>query len=124
VLQELNNYRVRIAQQVNRPLFKVFGDKTLLAIATHCPGSSRDLSMLLGMSPKQVQRHGRNLLQIVQRGLDADPLTAPHPQRPDERYLNRLDALRNWRKEKGRETGDSDVVLHDLLIDGRPEPAC
>jgi ribonuclease D len=66
-----------------------------------------------------VQRHGRNLLQLVQRGLDADPLTAPHPQRPDERYLNRLDALRNWRKEKGRETGvDSDVVLpRDLLIE-------
>ena len=119
VLQELSNYRMHIAQQVNRPLFKVFGDKTLAAIAINCPGTLRDLSFLPGMSPRQVQRHGRTLLQLVQRGLDADPLTAPHPPRPDERYLNRLEALRNWRKEKGRETGvDSDVVLpRDLLME-------
>lgn len=117
VLQELSNYRMRIAQQANRPLFKVFGDKTLVAIAINCPGTLRDLGTLPGMSPHQVQRHGRTLLQLVQRGLEAEPLTAPRPPRPDERYLNRLEALRTWRKEKGRETGvDSDVVLPRDLV--------
>ena len=119
VLQELCNYRLRFAQQVNRPLFKVFGDKTLTAIAVNCPGTLRDLSALPGMSPKQVQRHGRTLLQVVQRGLESEPLTAPRPPRPDERYLNRLDALRTWRKEKGQSTGvESDVILpRDLMVE-------
>lgn len=118
VLQVLSDYRLRIAHQTNRPLFKILGDKTLLEIAIHCPGSIRDLSELPGMSPKLVQRHGRSLLQLVQRGLASDPLTAPKPSKPDERYLNRLDALRTWRKEKGRQTGvDSDVVLpRDLVL--------
>jgi ribonuclease D len=118
VLQELINYRLRIAQTVNRPLFKVISDKTLVDIAINCPGTLRDLSLLPGMSPKQIQRHGRSLLQLVQRGLEADPLTAPRPPRPDERYMNRLETLRTWRKEKGRKTGvDSDVVLpRDLVM--------
>ena len=59
VLQELCDYRVHIAQQIDRPLFKVIGEKTLVAIAVNCPGNLRDLSSLPGMSPKQVQRHGR-----------------------------------------------------------------
>jgi ribonuclease D len=117
VLQELCNYRARVAQQVNRPLFKVFGDKTIIAIAVNCPGNLRDLGTLPGMSPKQVNRHGRALLGLVQRGLEAEPLAPPRPTRPDERYLNRLDALREWRKEKGKQTGvDSDVILPRELL--------
>ena len=56
---------------------------------------------------------------MVQRGLGAEPLIQPRPPRPDERYLLRLEALRNWRKEKGRERGvESDVILpRDLLIE-------
>lgn len=117
VLQELCNYRARVAQQLNRPLFKVFGDKTLADIAINCPGNMKDLSGLNVLSPKQIQRHGRTLLQLVQRGLDGEPLTLPRPTRPDERYLLRLEALRNWRKEKGRETNvESDVILpRDLM---------
>lgn len=117
VLQELCDYRAHIAQQINRPLFKVIGDKTLLAIAINCPGTFRDLSDLQVLSPKQIDRHGKALLQSVQRGLDAEPLTQPRPQRQDERYLLRLETLRNWRKEKGQQTGvGSDVILPRELL--------
>ena len=117
VLQELNDYRVRTAESMDRPLFKVIGDKTLSAIAMHCPSTLQELQGLPGMTPKQIQRHGRALLQAVGRGLKATPLHPPRTTRPDEHYQARLDALREWRKEKGQQAGvDSDVILpRDLM---------
>ena len=118
VLHELLEYRDQVARGMDRPRFKVIGTDTLHAIARHCPGRLDDLRGLPGMTPPQMRRHGRALLQAVQRGLDGEPLYPPRAVRPDERYLLRLDALRNWRKETARELGvESDVVLpRDLMV--------
>ena len=112
VLQELCRYRDQTAQAMDRPLFKVINDQTLLAIAAELPQNLDDLRRLPGMSPVQIRRHGHQLLRAVNRGLSAAPIYPPRSPRPDERYLARLDALRNWRKEKAQRMGvTSDVVL-------------
>lgn len=117
VLQELCIYRARVARMLDRPLFKVFGDKTLLTIAVNCPGSLAELSQIPGMSRGQVRRHGQAILQAVRRGLEARPLIVPRPSRADEETLSRVDALREWRKEQGRAMGlESDVILPRDLI--------
>jgi len=117
VLQELLNYRDEMARSMNRPRFKVIGGQTLHAIAQNCPGRMDDLRRLPGMTPPQLRRHGRAILTAVQRGLDRDPLYPPRQVRPDERYLLRLDALRNWRKQVARSMGvESDVVLPKDLM--------
>ena len=117
VLQELCRYRDQTAQAMDRPLFKVINDQTLMAIATELPQSLDDLSSLPGMSQVQIRRHGHHLLRAVNRGLSAAPLYPPRSPRPDERYLARLDSLRNWRKEKARQLGiTSDVVLPRDLV--------
>ena len=129
VLQALCDYRDQLARAMDRPRFKVIGSQTLHAIAQHCPGRTDELRQLPGMTPPQVRRHGRALLQAVQRGLDSEPLYPPRQPRPDERYLLRLDALRSWRKQAAHEMGvESDVVLpKDLMTrlaeleDRRPE---
>jgi len=117
VLKELCAYREQVAQSINRPLFKVIGDQTLYAIACDCPNDLDALSQLHGMSLKQVRRHGKALLEAVQRGLRADPVTPPRHHRPSERYLARFEALRSWRKMVAHEMGvSSDVVMpRDLL---------
>ena len=117
VLKELCAYREQVAQSINRPLFKVIGDQTLYAIACDCPNDLDALSQLHGMSHKQVRRHGKALLEAVQRGLRADPVTPPRHHRPSERYLARFEALRSWRKMVAHEMGvSSDVVMpRDLL---------
>jgi ribonuclease D len=117
VLYELYNYREQVAHLQDRPLFKVMGNQTLVALAQACPTSLDDLRGLPGMSHHQVRYHGRAILQAVQRGLAAEPLYPPRLPRPDERYLARLEALREWRKLKARELGvESDIVLpRDLL---------
>jgi ribonuclease D len=119
VLLELCRYRDRVARQIDRPLFKVIGDKTLLAIAQTCPRSLNELKLIQGMSARQVGRHGRQLLEAVERGLRARPLHRPRQKRPDDGVLERVEALRNWRKKTARGMGvPSDVVLpRDLMYE-------
>jgi ribonuclease D len=117
VLQELCRYRDQAAQAMDRPLFKVINDQTLLAVASELPQTPDDLRQLPGMSPVQVRRHGHHLLRAVSRGLSAAPLYPPRPPKPDEHYLARLESLRNWRKVKAREMGvTSDVILPRELM--------
>lgn len=117
VLRELCRYRDQAARSVNRPLFKVIGDKTLLEIAAVCPENLASLSNLPGMTPGQVTRHGKGILTAVDQGLKAEPIYPPRGRRPNEDYLERLEALRNWRKSTARRMGvNSDVVLPRELL--------
>jgi ribonuclease D len=117
VLQELCLYRDKLARSMNRPLFKVINDRTLLAIAEAAPTNFRELRQLPGMTGGQVSRHGAALLEAVARGLSSEPVYPPRSPRPDDQYLDRVDALRYWRKNTAKRMGvNSDVVLpRDLL---------
>ncbi len=118
VLMELCKYRDQVAQTLNRPLFKVINDRTLLAIAQEAPSTLRELGRIPGMTRGQVDRHGRAILAAVQRGLKAKPIHPPRPIRPSDDYLERVDALRRWRKVTAENMGvKSDVVLpRDLMM--------
>lgn len=117
VLQELCRYRDQVARSLNRPLFKVISDATLISIATAVPQNGTELKRLPGMSQGQMKRHGNALLQIVKHGLQAKPIQPPRYRRPDEQYINRMENLRKWRKETARDIGvKSDVILsRDLM---------
>ena len=112
VLLELCVYRMGVAEAIDRPVFKVISDKTLLAIAENCPQSARELRAVSELSQKQYQRHREGLLMAVQAGLKTEPVYPPRIPKPDEEYLARLEALRTWRKLTGRQNDvKSDVVL-------------
>jgi ribonuclease D len=117
VLVELCRYRDKVARNLDRPLFKVMSDATLLAIAEQAPRDFETLKQLPGMSRRQVERHGRALLAAVQRGLESDPVYPPRSPRPNEAFLERVDALRRWRKQTAVQMGvKSDVILpRDLM---------
>ncbi len=118
VLLELCRYRNQAARHANRPLFKIMGDRTLLAIAERCPEDMKALGQIKGMSGGQLSRHGREVLNAVQRGLKAPHVHPPQSRRPDDAYLRRLDGLREWRKRTALRMGvPSDVVLpRDLMM--------
>ncbi|HMD88121.1 MAG TPA: ribonuclease D [Anaerolineaceae bacterium] len=112
ILQELCNYRDERAKAADVPPFKILGNKDLLEVARSCPQTQEELYSLTNISSTQIERHAGGLLQAVQRGLHAKPLYRPSYPRPDEQYLNRLDVLRNWRKQTGHSLGvESDVIL-------------
>jgi ribonuclease D len=117
VLQELCAYRDDIARQLNRPLFKVMNDQTLIAIASVTPNNMEQLHKLPGMSSGQMRRHGHQLLRAVQRGLEAAPVIRPRTKRPDPKISERLEVLQSWRKKAATHMDvPSDVVLpRDLM---------
>ncbi len=117
VLYHLAEYRQDQAEMMDRPLFKVIGDKTLVAVAEAKPERLEDLSGLPGMTDGQIRRHGRAMLNAVQKGLQGKPIYRPRPPAQDECTLVLLDALREWRKHTAQKLGvESDVVLpRDLM---------
>jgi len=118
VLQELCRYRHQAARYANRPLFKIIGDRTLVAIAERCPSRLNEFYEIPGMTEGQIERHGEELLAAVRRGLQAQPTYPHHNRRPEEKFMNRLEALRKWRKSTAQKMSvPSDVVLpRDLMM--------
>jgi ribonuclease D len=117
VLHELCHYRNQKARDLDRPLFKVISSQSLLNIAAVIPHDLGELETVPGVSQKQVNWIGDELLVAVQQGLNKKPPPRPRQKRPSDQYLNRLDALRSWRKITARKLGvPSDVILpKDLL---------
>jgi ribonuclease D len=118
ILMALCQYRDRVARMMDRPVFKVINDQTLVDIAKSAPRDMSQLSRIHGMNEGQRRRHGARLLEAVARGLNSPPAYPPRPQRPNEAFLNRVEALRRWRRTAGQNMGvNSDIVLpRDLLV--------
>ena len=118
ILKELCEYRERAAEAMDRPLFKVINDQGLTALAVAAPQSLAELAKLPGMTPRLAQRHGVHLLNAIRRGMEGEPIYPPRNHRPNNGYLERLEALRLWRKKMGQKLGVmSDIVLpRDLML--------
>ena len=125
ILKELYETREQIAEKLERPPFKVMGDKQLFEIV-RTPPEHLDELFGLGLSNRQVMRWGKAVLQAVERGQEAPLVKPQQAERPDEAFLSRLEALKTWRKETGRKMGvESDVVLPrplmELIAEHAPE---
>ena len=111
ILQELCTWRENQARRMNRPSFKVIDDKRLVAITEASPRTQDELEAL-NLTARQVYIYGKNILDAVGRGLHAAPLCRPRTARPSQAYLDRVDALSQWRKRAGQEISvESDIIL-------------
>ena len=112
VLAELCAYRDQRARQSNQPHFKVVSNQALLAIAQLCPRNEHDLQKIEELPRRLFERHADGLLNAVRVGLQAQPINLPRRQRPDGRFLNRLERLKTWRKQ----TAEGMQVLSDIIL--------
>lgn len=120
VLRELCKYREIQAQRANLPPFKILGKQTLLEIARVMPRLRDDLASNTKISQRQLERHADGLLKAVERGMRCKQhrnMNHYHRQPVDEKFIYRLEALRNWRKQTGHTLGvESDVIMpRDIL---------
>ena len=121
VLSELCVSRDRIAERMNRPVFKVIADALLLDIARNLPEKDVDLAGL-GLSPKQIRLWGSEILEAVKRGTVAPLVEREQAKRPSERTLKRLERLKNWRKKVAQDMGvESDIVLPKVYLNSLAE---
>lgn len=117
VMQSLSEYRDRIARERDQPLFKVLGNKTLLSLAEECPTSLEQLRRSGIPHKNQALQLGEELLEVISRGLKAQPIRPPRSPRPDDSVLARERALKDWRKTKARAVGvNSAVILPRYLL--------
>jgi ribonuclease D len=111
VLSELCTTRDRIAEQMNRPVFKVIADALLLDIARRLPERDVDLAGL-GLSSKQIRLWGNEILSAVRRGTAAPLVEREQARRPNDAMLRRLQKLKNWRKKVAEDLKvESDIIL-------------
>jgi ribonuclease D len=116
VISELCICRDRIAERLDRPIFKVIGDDTLLDIARKLPEKDVDLAGI-GLSPKQIKLWGPEILVATQRGVEAPLVKREQPRRPSDAVLRRLEKLKIWRKKVARELSvESDVILPKMYL--------
>jgi ribonuclease D len=116
VVSELCLLRDRIAERLDRPVFKVIGDDMLMDIARKLPEKDVDLAGI-GLSPKQINLWGQEILAATQRGLAAPLVKRELPKHPKDAVLKRLEKLKNWRKKLARESAvESDIILPKMYL--------
>jgi ribonuclease D len=112
VLEEIYQYRETEARRLDRPPFKVLGDKTLLEIAKTQPESNQAFEEIYGMTANQIRRFGVGLLDAITRGQKNPPPQKPRYDRMDGATANRFKQLRAWRKKTAEERNvESDIIL-------------
>jgi ribonuclease D len=116
VLNEVCLAREQLAAKLNRPVFKIIGNKSLIKLAETQPRNRRDME-IEGFSPKQIGGFGNAFIAAVKRGLHADLVKRTSSPRPSDAFMFRFEKLRNWRKEKAQKIGvESDIVMPRFLI--------
>jgi len=119
VLRELYLVRDKRAREIDRPAFKVLGNRALLEIAERRPGSEEELSAIKGVSNLILRRIGHELLGAVERGAAKrhGPIPrrlngASHPRRHmDKQAEKRLATLKRWRTRRSKELALDPGVL-------------
>jgi ribonuclease D len=109
VLRELYLMRDRRARQLDRPPFKVLGNRTLLEIAQSQPTKAASLGRIKGVTELILRRFGRDILAAVARGMKKKHGPIPKGngsgsrRRMDRTTERRLAVLKRWRTERSRE---------------------
>lgn len=116
VLRELFLMRDARAREIDRPPFKVLGNRALLEIAERQPQTVDELSGIKGVTDLILRRLGREILAAVARGRKAEHGPLPKSEgggrrRMDRRSERTVTALKRWRAERAKSLGLEPGVL-------------
>ncbi len=108
ILKELYAIRDARAREMDRPAFKVLGNRTLLEIAERAPDKRDDLGQIKGITDLIQRRMGRDLMAAVRTGKKTEHGPIPKAtarssrRRLDRQGDRRLAALKTWRVQKAQ----------------------
>jgi len=111
VLRELYLVRDKRAQEIDRPAFKVLGNRALLEIAEAQPETEQKLGSIKGVTDLILRRFGRDILGAVARGVKKNHGPIPKKlngsgtvrRRMDKRTEKRMAELKRWRARRAKE---------------------
>lgn len=112
ILRELYLLRENSAMRQDTPPFKVMSNQTLIELAREQPGTIDDLTGIIGMTPLQIRRYGKEIILAVRRGRGVKLPPPPHFKPPSAEVADRYTVLHTWRKNKAATRGvESDVII-------------
>jgi ribonuclease D len=115
ILRELYLLRDARARDVDRPPFKVLGNRTLLDIAESKPRKLADLAEIKGITDLLMRRLGRDIMAAVRAGRKQEhgpiPRLGNGRRRMDRNADRRLAALKTWRTRRAAELAMDPGVL-------------
>jgi len=105
VLEALLGFRQKVARKKDKPLFRIFGNRSLLNLAVTKPLNLKQLEKTGALSAKQIAMYGRQLVTAIQsaKNLPTDELPVyPRKKAPKVplAVAGRVRALRIWRDEQ------------------------
>ena len=105
VLETLLQYRRRIARKKDKPLFRIFGSRSLLELAEKKPPNLKQLEKSRALSTKQISMYGPGIIDAIQDAMQIEQENLPvYPRRKSSRVplvvAGRVKALRSWRDEQ------------------------
>jgi ribonuclease D len=122
VLENLLQVRRRIAEKKDRPLFKVFSNKSILALVQHKPPDRKQLEATGALSKKQIQMYAEELLARIESAMRIPTSELPVYQRNRAPSIPpaapaRIRRLKKWRDRKARELNiEPGVLLNKAAI--------
>ena len=122
VLEALLGFRREIARRKDKPLFKIFGNRSLFELAGKKPLNLNQLEKTGALSPRQIRMYGRGLVTVMQdaMSLPADELPV-YPRKKARRVSlavsGRINALKNWRDKQVQKLAiDPALICSKALI--------
>ncbi len=108
VLRELYYARDARAREIDRPPFKVLGNRTLLDIAERKPSKLAELTDIKGITDLLLRRMGRDIMAAIRKGRKEEhgpiPKLGSSRRRMDRHADRRLVALKAWRADRSADT--------------------
>ncbi len=107
VLEALLQFRNKVAEEKDKPLFKIISNDSIMKIATARPVSLRRLKRVSTLSSRQISMYGNGVIQAVAGALKIpdDELPVYISRKPPvlpKGAPRRIKALKTWRAAKAR----------------------
>ena len=105
VLEALLHFRRKVARRKDKPLFRIFGNRSLLELAGKKPLNSKQLEKTGALSARQISMYGREILAAIQGAMNLAAEELPVYPRKKARRVSlavaaRVKALRKWRDKQ------------------------
>ncbi|MFO8084314.1 MAG: HRDC domain-containing protein [Desulfobacterales bacterium] len=122
VLEAILQFRKKVAEEKDRPLFKVFSNTSAMKLAVSKPKTLQELKKSNTLSAKQAKMYGPELVAFIREALSIPIEQLPsYPRKKapqlDPNVPKRVNALRNWRDSYAKKLNiDSSIITPKSIM--------
>ena len=116
VLEALLQFRRQTARKKDKPLFRIIGNRSLLALAVDKPANLKQLEQTGILSKKQIGMYGPDVLAAIEAARKIAPKELPvYPRKKAPRIpaavAGRIRILRDWRDDRAKKMTINPALL-------------